>query len=135
MHIASSVTSLSWIPQGAVEGFNGLSFGLRVAHYDPPPSEAFGDLDQLQATDRFRFVNRLEAWIEVQDGSSRLQAVRSAFPSPSRAWSGPAPSPATGSMTTRVGWSPRAGSSTTTPGGGRRSAPTPPGVTRTRPRS
>ena len=27
-----------------------------------------GDLDQLQATDRFRFVNRLEAWIEVEDG-------------------------------------------------------------------
>jgi hypothetical protein len=68
MHIASSVTSLSWIPQGAVEGFNRLSFGLHVAHYDPPPPEELGDLDQLQATDRFRFVNRLEAWIEVQDG-------------------------------------------------------------------
>jgi hypothetical protein len=68
MHIESSVTSLSWIPQGPVEGFNRLSFGLRVAHYDPPPPEELGDLDQLQATDRFRFVNCLEAWIEVQDG-------------------------------------------------------------------
>jgi Cyclic nucleotide-binding domain len=68
MRIESSVTSLSWIPQGAVEGFNRLSFGLRVAHYDPPPPEVLGDLDELQATDRFRFVNRLEAWIEVQDG-------------------------------------------------------------------
>jgi Cyclic nucleotide-binding domain len=68
MRIESSVTSLSWIPQGAVEGFNRLSFGLRVAHYDPPPPEELGDLDELQATDRFRFVNRLEAWIEVQDG-------------------------------------------------------------------
>ena len=25
-------------------------------------------LDELQAADRFRFVNRLEAWIEVEDG-------------------------------------------------------------------
>jgi Cyclic nucleotide-binding domain len=68
MRIESSVTSLSWIPLGAVEGFNRLSFGLRVAHYDPPPPEVLGDLDELEATDRFRFANRLEAWIEVQDG-------------------------------------------------------------------
>ena len=62
------MTSLSWIPQGAVEGFNRLSFGLRVAHFDPPPPEMLGDLDELQTTDRFRFANRLEAWIKVQDG-------------------------------------------------------------------
>jgi hypothetical protein len=68
MRIESSVTSLSWIPQGAVEGFNRLSFGLGVAHYDPPPPEVLDDLDELQATDRFRFANRLAAWIEVQDG-------------------------------------------------------------------
>jgi hypothetical protein len=68
MRIESSVTSLSWIPQGAVEGFNRLSFGLGVAHFDPPPPEVLGDLDELQAHDRFRFANRLEAWIEVQDG-------------------------------------------------------------------
>jgi hypothetical protein len=68
MRIESSVTSLSWIPQGAVEGFNRLSFGLHVAHFDPPPPEILGDLDELQATDRFRFANRLEAWIEVEDG-------------------------------------------------------------------
>ncbi len=68
MRIESSVTSLSWIPLGATEGFNRLSFGLRVAHYDPPPPEVLGDLDELEANDRFRFANRLEAWIEVQDG-------------------------------------------------------------------
>jgi Cyclic nucleotide-binding domain len=68
MRIESSVTSLSWIPLGATEGFNRLSFGLRVAHYDPPPPEVLGDLDQLEATGRFRFANRLQAWIEVQDG-------------------------------------------------------------------
>jgi hypothetical protein len=68
MRIESWVTSLSWIPQGAVEGFNRLSFGLRIADFDPPPPEVLGDLDELAATDRFRFANRLEAWIEVQDG-------------------------------------------------------------------
>jgi len=68
MRIESSVTSLSWIPQGAVDGFNRLSFGIRVAHFDRPPPEVLDDLDELQAADRFRFVNRLEAWIEVRDG-------------------------------------------------------------------
>jgi hypothetical protein len=67
MRLESSVTSLSWIPQGAVDGFNRLSFGLGVAHFDPPPPEVLGDLDELAANDRFRFANRLEAWIEVQD--------------------------------------------------------------------
>jgi Cyclic nucleotide-binding domain len=69
MRIESSVTSLSWIPQGATEGFNRLTFGLfRVAHYDPPPPEALGDLDEVVRSGRIRFANRLEAWIEVQDG-------------------------------------------------------------------
>jgi hypothetical protein len=68
MRLESSVTSLSWIQQGAVEGFNRLSFGLGVAHFDPPPPEVLGDLDELQAHDRFRFANRLAAWIEVKGG-------------------------------------------------------------------
>ena len=68
MRIESSVTSLSWIPKGAVDGFNRLSFGIRVAHFDPPPPEVLGDLDELEAADRFRFVNRLEGWVEVRDG-------------------------------------------------------------------
>ena len=68
MRIESSVTSLSWLPLGAVEGFNRLPFGLGVAHYDPPPPEVLDDLDELAANDRFRFANRLAAWIEVQDG-------------------------------------------------------------------
>jgi hypothetical protein len=68
VRIESSVTALSWIPLGATEGFTRLPFGLGVAHYDPPPPEVLGDLDELEATDRFRFANRLEAWIEVQNG-------------------------------------------------------------------
>jgi hypothetical protein len=50
MRLESSVTSLSWISQGAVEGFNRLSFGLGVAHYDPPPPEVLGDLDGYKQT-------------------------------------------------------------------------------------
>jgi hypothetical protein len=68
MRIESSVTSLSWIPRGTAEGFSRLLFGLRFAHYDPPPPEVLGDLDELQAYGRFRMANRLEAWIEVEDG-------------------------------------------------------------------
>jgi hypothetical protein len=69
MRIESSVTSVSWIPIGATEGFARLAFGLlRVAHYDPPPPEQLGDLEELVGTGRVRFANRLEAWIEVQDG-------------------------------------------------------------------
>ena len=69
MRIESSVTSVSWIPKGATEGFNRLTFGLlRVAHFDPPPPDVLGDLEELLATTPVRFVNRLEAWIEVQDG-------------------------------------------------------------------
>ena len=187
-------------PIGSVEGFNRLSFGLRVAHFDPPPPEVLGDLNELEATNRFRFVNRLEAWIEIQDGrivdagqsgggrinvtrvgygpasitftpvpfddlrpgpeigptSARfLQTTggRTGFPTPRRVrhepyiqieapvvWTtlaltihtsgtagyrlmGSSSFLGTGFTTTAVGWSPRAALSTTTPGGGRHSAP------------
>lgn len=63
MRLEASVTSLSWIPQGAVEGFNRLSFGLGVAHFYPPPPEVLGNLDALEAADRFRMVNRLEGTV------------------------------------------------------------------------
>ena len=69
MRIESSVTSLSWIPLGAMEGAGTeLAFRLGVAHYDPPPPETLEDLGALQAADRFRFANELRAWIEVEDG-------------------------------------------------------------------
>ena len=42
MRIGSSVTSLSWIPQGAVEGVFRLPFELGVAHYDPPHPSGWG---------------------------------------------------------------------------------------------
>ena len=63
----SSVTSLSWIPQGAVEGFNRLSFGIR-APIDPPPP---GGARRPGRTGRRRPVPVRQpagGLIEVQDG-------------------------------------------------------------------
>jgi cyclic nucleotide-binding protein len=69
LRIESSVTSLSWIPMGAMEGAGTeLAFRLGIAHYDPPPPEVLDDLARLRNEDRFRFANNLRAWIEVEDG-------------------------------------------------------------------
>jgi Cyclic nucleotide-binding domain len=38
-----------------------------VAHCDEPPPDQVDDLEALGAADRFRFANRLSAWIEVDD--------------------------------------------------------------------
>ncbi len=68
MRIESSVTSLSWIPSEAVTGMTRLPFDMGMAHYDSPPPDVLGDLDELRRADRFRFANQLAAWIEVEDG-------------------------------------------------------------------
>ncbi|MCU1454239.1 MAG: hypothetical protein JWN46_2385 [Acidimicrobiales bacterium] len=68
MRIDGSVTSLSWIPSEAVKGMTKLPFEMGVARYDPPPPEQLDDVDALQAAGRFRFAQRLDAWIEVDDG-------------------------------------------------------------------
>jgi hypothetical protein len=68
MRHTSTVTSLSWIPSEAVEGISKPMFELGVTHYDQPPPDRIDDLDALRAGDRFRFANRLSAWIEVEDG-------------------------------------------------------------------
>lgn len=68
MRIESSVTSLSWIPSEAVTGMTRLPFEMGMAHYDPPPPDVLGDLEELRRADRFRFANQLAAWIEVEDG-------------------------------------------------------------------
>jgi hypothetical protein len=65
MRYESCVTSLSWIPSEAVVGGTRLPFDAGIAHYDKPPPEVLGDLDELRNADRFRFANRLAAWIEV----------------------------------------------------------------------
>jgi hypothetical protein len=68
VRIESSVTSVSWIPSEAATGAMKLAFAAGLAHYDDPPPDIIEDLEALQAAGRFRFANRLAAWIEVEDG-------------------------------------------------------------------
>ncbi len=68
MRIESSVTSLSWLPLGAVQALPDLAFASGIAHYDPPPPDQLHDPEDLLARDGARFVNQLRAFIEVEDG-------------------------------------------------------------------
>jgi hypothetical protein len=65
MRHESCVTSLSWIPSEAIEGSTRLAFDAGIAHYDDPPPDVLGDVEELRAADRFRFANVLRAWVEV----------------------------------------------------------------------
>jgi hypothetical protein len=71
MRIESSVTAISWIPSEAIQGLPKIPFDLGIGHYDEPPPDRLelGDLERLRDADRFREANRLEAWIEVEDGA------------------------------------------------------------------
>lgn len=73
MRIESSVTSISWIPSEAIQDIKSqkLVFDLGVAQYDPPPPDRIDSLDRLNRQGRFRFANRLRAWIDVEDGKIR----------------------------------------------------------------
>jgi len=69
MRVEDSVTAVSWIPSEAVTGIvYKVPFNVGVAHYDDPPPDAIEDLEGFMASDRCRFANRLQAWIEVEDG-------------------------------------------------------------------
>jgi Cyclic nucleotide-binding domain len=68
MRIESSVTSVSWLPLGAVQALPELAFVSGVAHYDPPPPDQLHDPAGLLARDGARFVNELRAFIEVEQG-------------------------------------------------------------------
>lgn len=71
MRIEHTTTTVSWIPSEAVTGMNKAIFGSGIAHYDDPPPDAIDGpehLEELRATDRFRFANRLAAWVDVNDG-------------------------------------------------------------------
>jgi hypothetical protein len=68
VRIASSVTSLTWIPSEAIEGMPKLPFELGITHYDDPPPDRVENLDKLRDADAFREANELSAWIEVEDG-------------------------------------------------------------------
>lgn len=70
MRVEGSVTAISWIPSESVTGavFR-VPFEVGVSHYDEPPPDRIADIDALLTQDRARFVNQLQAWIEVEDGS------------------------------------------------------------------
>jgi Cyclic nucleotide-binding domain len=68
MRVESSLTSVSWIPSESVSGLFRAGFSSGAAHYDDPPPDVLGDLEELHAAERFRFANHLAAWIEVEDG-------------------------------------------------------------------
>ncbi len=68
MRVESSVTSVSWIPSESVSGLFRAGFSSGATHYDDPPPDVIGNLDELHAAERFRFANHLAAWIDVEDG-------------------------------------------------------------------
>ena len=68
MRVESTVTTVSWIPSEAVTGMTKLPFEIGAMHYDDPPPDHIDDLEPLRAAGRFRFANRLAAWVDVEDG-------------------------------------------------------------------
>ena len=73
MRFESSVLSVSWIPSQAISGLPRLPFDLGITHYDDPPPDEVIDPEPLLHADRVRFVNRLQAWVEV-DGNDIVDA-------------------------------------------------------------
>lgn len=71
MRIEGSITAVSWIPSEAVTGLAKLPFGSGVAHYDDPPPDHIdpttSELEALRDADRFRFANRLSAFVDIDD--------------------------------------------------------------------
>ena len=67
MRIEQTVTTVSWIPSEAVTGLNKAIFASGFTHYDDPPPDVLGDLQQDAHDDKFRFANRLHAWIDVNE--------------------------------------------------------------------
>jgi hypothetical protein len=73
MRYEASVTTISWIPSEAVSGAMRIPMDIGVGHYDEPPPTRLGDLEALADADRFRFANRLAAYIET-DGDRLVDA-------------------------------------------------------------
>ena len=44
------------------------TFDSGITSYDDPPPDVIDDLDQWRAEGRFRFANRLQAWVEIEHG-------------------------------------------------------------------
>jgi hypothetical protein len=67
VRIEQTVTTVSWIPSEAVTGLNKAIFASGFTHYDDPPPDVLGDIAQAGSDDKFRFANRLHAWIDVRE--------------------------------------------------------------------
>ncbi|MGA9598617.1 MAG: cyclic nucleotide-binding domain-containing protein [Acidimicrobiia bacterium] len=65
MRYEASVTTISWIPSEAVSGPMRIPMDIGIGHYDEAPPARLTDLDELARTDRFRFANRLSAYVEM----------------------------------------------------------------------
>jgi hypothetical protein len=68
VRIESSVTAVSWVPADVVEGGQRLHFHVGAAQYDDPPPTHLDDLEALLAAGRVRLANRLEGYLEVEQG-------------------------------------------------------------------
>jgi hypothetical protein len=72
MRVEGAITSLSWIPSEAVTGAMRTAFDRGLAHYDPPPPDRVGgleDLRRLARADACRFAHRLSGWADVRSGA------------------------------------------------------------------
>jgi hypothetical protein len=60
---------LSWIPSEAVTGpvLKG-TFEIRVHELRRTSARCHDDLEAWRDAGRFRFANRLSAWVEIEDG-------------------------------------------------------------------
>lgn len=72
MRIERSISTVSWIPSDLLEGMGKMATRMKMAHHDPPPPDSLGgavhdSLEELRASDRFRFANELRAFIDVDD--------------------------------------------------------------------
>jgi hypothetical protein len=68
VRIESSVTSISWIPSGALDALPDVPPALARAHCDDPPPDRIETVAALRRSGTFRAVNDLRGWMEVEGG-------------------------------------------------------------------
>jgi hypothetical protein len=68
VRIASSITSITWVPFGILDRLPQIPLSVAMASADEPPPEVIRNLQSLRGTGAFREGNELRAWIEVEGG-------------------------------------------------------------------
>jgi hypothetical protein len=69
--IQRQATTVSWIPSDSIPGAMRVPFDKGLMHFDFPPPLTLEDLDGMRRRGEFRFANRLDAWVDVEDGEIR----------------------------------------------------------------